>query len=47
MRQDEGPVVLRPIAPQPPSWSEPVLGAQLPQDSGKKLLVLDLGAQSA
>ena len=44
VRQDEGPVVIRPIAPQPPSWTEPVLGPQLAQDSGKKTLVLDLGA---
>ncbi|EFN57793.1 hypothetical protein CHLNCDRAFT_34758 [Chlorella variabilis] len=42
VRQDEGPVVIRPIAPQPPSWTEPVLGPQLAQDSGKKTLVLDL-----
>ena len=45
MRQDEGPVVIRPIAPQPPAWAEPVLGPQLPQDAGKKTLVLDLGEQ--
>lgn len=44
VRQDEGPVVIRPIAPQPPSWTEPVLAPQLPQDAGKKTLVLDLGA---
>lgn len=43
VRQEEGPVVIRPIAPQPPSWTEPVLGPQLPQDVGKKTLVLDLG----
>lgn len=36
-------MVIRPIAPQPPQWSEPVLGPQLPQDVGKKTLVLDLG----
>lgn len=42
VRQDEGPVVIRPIAPQPPAWAEPVLGPQLPQDAGKKTLVLDL-----
>ena len=45
VRQDEGPVVIRPIAPQPPAWAEPVLGPQLPQDAGKKTLVLDLGEQ--
>lgn len=45
VRQDEGPVVIRPIAPQPPGWTEPVLGPQLPQDSGKKCLILDLGGQ--
>jgi hypothetical protein len=38
-------VVLRPIAPQPPSWAEPALGPQLSQDAGKKTLVLDLGAR--
>lgn len=43
VRQEEGPVVIRPIAPQPPNWTEPVLGPQLPQDVGKKTLVLDLG----
>ena len=43
VRQDEGPVVLRPVTPLPPSWSEPVLGPQLAQDLGKKCLVLDLG----
>ncbi|KAL4425522.1 hypothetical protein ABPG75_009538 [Micractinium tetrahymenae] len=42
VRQEEGPVVIRPIAPQPPSWTEPVLGPLLPQDVGKKTLVLDL-----
>ena len=36
-------MVIRPIAPQPPAWAEPVLGPQLPQDVGKKTLVLDLG----
>lgn len=45
VRQDEGPVVIRPIAPQPPQWAEPVLGPQLAQDAGKKCLVLDLGAR--
>lgn len=35
--------MIRPIAPQPPGWTEPVLGPQLPQDVGKKCLVLDLG----
>lgn len=47
VRQDEGPVVIRPIAPQPPAWAEPVLGPQLPQDAGKKTLVLDLGERGA
>lgn len=42
VRQDEGPVVIRPIAPQPPGWAEPVLGPMFPQDAGKKTLVLDL-----
>ncbi|KAL4426656.1 hypothetical protein ABPG77_004712 [Micractinium sp. CCAP 211/92] len=42
VRQEECPVVIRPIAPQPPGWTEPVLGPQLPQDVGKKCLVLDL-----
>lgn len=47
VRQAEGPVVLRPLPPQPPGWTEAVLGPQLAQDAGKKTLVLDLGARLA
>jgi len=41
--QDEGPVVIRPPPfSDLPRWPVPVLGPQLPHDSGKKTLVLDL-----
>ncbi|GAB4816709.1 hypothetical protein N2152v2_003755 [Parachlorella kessleri] len=42
VRQDEGPVVIRPPAPPPPTWSEPVIGPIAEEDRGKKTLVLDL-----
>eukprot|EP00887_Chlorella_sp_A99_P000730 scaffold5.g730.t1 len=42
-RQAEGPVVIRPPAlPLLPAWEEPVIGELLPEDAGKKTLVLDL-----
>ncbi|KAL6776537.1 hypothetical protein ACKKBG_A21530 [Auxenochlorella protothecoides x Auxenochlorella symbiontica] len=41
-RQEEGPVVIRPVAPPPPSWADPVIGPPSPADIGKKCLVLDL-----
>lgn len=42
VRQDEGPVVIRPPAPRPPPCTEPVLGPICEEDRGKKTLVLDL-----
>lgn len=42
MRQEEGPVVIRPVLPTPPAWTDPVIGPPAPEDIGKKTLVLDL-----